>query len=31
MGGNNVVGLTGLFLSVIPWAIMAVMEWLQPD
>ena len=26
----NLAGLTGFCLAPIPWAIMAVMEWLQP-
>jgi hypothetical protein len=26
----NLAGLTGLGLSVIPWSIMFLMEWLQP-
>lgn len=25
------VGLIGFFLSLVPWSIMLLMEWLQPN
>jgi hypothetical protein len=28
---GSAVGLAGLFLSMIPWAIIGLMEWLQPS
>jgi hypothetical protein len=31
MRGGNGTGIAGLLLSVTPWAILGVLEWLQPS
>ena len=30
MRGGSVMGLAGLVLSVVPWAVAGVMAWFQP-